>query len=284
MGLNSSGTISMGGSTAGQSINLEMSYSATATISLNDTAIRGLGGKASGAISLSDFWGKANTMTFYYIVVSGGGGGGGMGDAGHAGGGGGAGGYITGTYTGAKPSSYTVTVGGAGGQSSISGVGHVTVYAGGRGNGGSGGSGGGGQSNDTGSSGTSGGSGVDGQGTGGASGGSGSWVAGGGGGINGGAGRNGGGAGQNVDWNGTVVTLAYGGNGGKYSPSYTGPSGAANTGGGGGGGGRGSGNGGGSGVVYIRYLGSQSATGGTITSYAGYTCHKFTASGTFSLT
>ena len=60
MALNSSGTMSMGGSTAGQSINLELGYSATATISLNDTAARTLAKIASGTISLSDFYGKSN--------------------------------------------------------------------------------------------------------------------------------------------------------------------------------------------------------------------------------
>lgn len=62
MALNSSGQISMGGSTTGQSINLELGYGATATISLNDTAIRNLAGIGSGAISLSNFWGKASAI------------------------------------------------------------------------------------------------------------------------------------------------------------------------------------------------------------------------------
>jgi hypothetical protein len=38
---------------------------------------------------------------------------------------------------------------------------------------------------------------------------------------------------------------------------------------------------GGSGIVIIRYAGSQSATGGTITSSGGYTIHTFTGDGTF---
>jgi hypothetical protein len=33
--------------------------------------------------------------------------------------------------------------------------------------------------------------------------------------------------------------------------------------------------------VIIRYLGSQVATGGTVTSSGGYTIHTFTGSGTF---
>jgi hypothetical protein len=36
--------------------------------------------------------------------------------------------------------------------------------------------------------------------------------------------------------------------------------------------------------VVIRYLGSQAATGGTISSSGGYTLHTFTGDGTFSLT
>jgi hypothetical protein len=38
---------------------------------------------------------------------------------------------------------------------------------------------------------------------------------------------------------------------------------------------------GGSGIVIVRYLGSQRATGGTVTSSGGYTIHTFTSSGTF---
>lgn len=74
-----------------------------------------------------------------------------------------------------------------------------------------------------------------------------------------------------------------GGNGGNPSAG----SGSGNTGGGGGGGGsEGSatvypGGNGGSGIVIIRYLGSQRATGGTITTSGGYTIHTFTSSGTF---
>lgn len=60
MPLNSSGAISIGGSTTGQSINLELGRSATATSSLGETALRNLAGVASGAISLSSFYGKSN--------------------------------------------------------------------------------------------------------------------------------------------------------------------------------------------------------------------------------
>jgi hypothetical protein len=45
----------------------------------------------------------------------------------------------------------------------------------------------------------------------------------------------------------------------------------------------GSGGNGGKGVVIIRYLGAQAATGGTITSSGGYTIHTFNDSGTFTV-
>lgn len=60
MPLASSGTMSIGGSTTDRSINLELGRSATATSSLNESALRTLAGKASGAIALSDFYGKSN--------------------------------------------------------------------------------------------------------------------------------------------------------------------------------------------------------------------------------
>ena len=59
MTLNSSGPISLGGSTVGQSVNLELGNSATAQISLNDTAVRNLAGISSGAISLNDLYGTS---------------------------------------------------------------------------------------------------------------------------------------------------------------------------------------------------------------------------------
>lgn len=64
----SSGPISLGGTatTGGlnQSINVELGYSGTAQISLNDAAVRTLLGKASGAISLNDAYGKSNIFSF----------------------------------------------------------------------------------------------------------------------------------------------------------------------------------------------------------------------------
>lgn len=60
MALNNSGPISLGGSTTGQSINLELGFAATATISLNDADVRELAGVATGAITVpTDFYGKA---------------------------------------------------------------------------------------------------------------------------------------------------------------------------------------------------------------------------------
>lgn len=65
MTLNASGPISMGGSTAGQSINLELGQSATATITMNDANVRALAGVPSGAISFpSNFYGKSNVVGF----------------------------------------------------------------------------------------------------------------------------------------------------------------------------------------------------------------------------
>ena len=63
----------------------------------------------------------------------------------------------------------------------------------------------------------------------------------------------------------------------------------ANTGGGGGGANGlnrgGSGGAGGSGIVIIHYkTGTATATGGTITTWNGYTIHTFTSNGTFTVT
>ena len=88
MALPSSGAISMG------QVDTELGYSATAQISLNNTAVRTLFGISSGAIDMNTGHGKANTVSAAYLVVAGGGTGGT-----NRGGGGGAGGLLTGTTT-----------------------------------------------------------------------------------------------------------------------------------------------------------------------------------------
>lgn len=64
MALNSSGQISLGGSTLGESVALELGLSATNTISLNDNAVRNLASISTGAISMNDLRGK------FYIVFN----------------------------------------------------------------------------------------------------------------------------------------------------------------------------------------------------------------------
>jgi hypothetical protein len=63
----SSGPISLGGSatTAGlnQSVNIELGRAATASINMNESAVRTLAGVPSGAISMSNFYGKSNRVT-----------------------------------------------------------------------------------------------------------------------------------------------------------------------------------------------------------------------------
>ena len=64
MTLNASGPISLGGPTNGQSINLELSQTATTQISMNDTNVRSLAGVASGAITMpTNFYGKSAGAT-----------------------------------------------------------------------------------------------------------------------------------------------------------------------------------------------------------------------------
>lgn len=65
MTLAASGEMSIGGSTATRSINLELGRAAGATSSLNEAALRTLAGVASGAISISNFYGKANFTVAY---------------------------------------------------------------------------------------------------------------------------------------------------------------------------------------------------------------------------
>ena len=81
MALNSSGPISLGGSTTGQSVNLEVQNSATATVSFNDSKVRTLTGTTAGSqLSMpSQFYGTSYAYTLTYLIVGGGGGGGGHG-------------------------------------------------------------------------------------------------------------------------------------------------------------------------------------------------------------
>ena len=68
MTLNASGPLSFGGSTTGQSINLELGVSATAQASIDSTAFRKLAGVLSGQISVSNFYGKSNATGFVAYV------------------------------------------------------------------------------------------------------------------------------------------------------------------------------------------------------------------------
>ncbi len=60
MALCASGEMSLGGSTAGRSVNLELDRAATASINMNETAVRTLAAQASGAICLTNFYGKSS--------------------------------------------------------------------------------------------------------------------------------------------------------------------------------------------------------------------------------
>ena len=52
-------------------VDVELSFSATAQISLNDTAVRALFGVASGAISLSNGYGKSSVVAKSFHTVFG---------------------------------------------------------------------------------------------------------------------------------------------------------------------------------------------------------------------
>ena len=68
MALAASGTLSIGGTTANRSINLELSRSGTATSSLGETDLRTLAGVSSGAISISNFYGASSFATTHVIT------------------------------------------------------------------------------------------------------------------------------------------------------------------------------------------------------------------------
>lgn len=59
MTMNSSGVLSLAGGTAGQSAEYEISGTASNSIGMNDASVRMLAGVSSGAISLSNLYGKS---------------------------------------------------------------------------------------------------------------------------------------------------------------------------------------------------------------------------------
>jgi hypothetical protein len=63
MALNPSGIMSIGGTTVGASINLELALSADANSSIGQANFRELAKVPTGAISLSDFYGKSNVTS-----------------------------------------------------------------------------------------------------------------------------------------------------------------------------------------------------------------------------
>ena len=69
MTLATSGTMSIGGTTTNRSINLELGRSATATSSMGETDLRSLAGVSSGAISMSNFYGKTNYAWVTTITI-----------------------------------------------------------------------------------------------------------------------------------------------------------------------------------------------------------------------
>jgi hypothetical protein len=73
MALNSSGAISLAGSTTGQSIALELGQSGSGTISLNDTNVRTLAGVTGSGTTIAmptNFYGKSNiTLAFSPNIV-----------------------------------------------------------------------------------------------------------------------------------------------------------------------------------------------------------------------
>lgn len=71
MALNSSGPISLAGTTTGQSIEVELGGNGTTQIALNDTNVRTLAGVPSGAIAMpTDFYGKSNALVFNLTISS----------------------------------------------------------------------------------------------------------------------------------------------------------------------------------------------------------------------
>ena len=245
---------------------------------------------------------QKQTLTVEYLMVAAGGAGGTS-----FGGGGGAGGLLSGSSVFQLSGTYPIVIGQGLGSSNGGNTtfNSLTAVGGGRGGrynlsqtqgaGQSGGSGGGGARDSNGNQ--SGGSGTIGQGFGGGNC-TGQFLPGGGGGAgqagqsgNQAGGTNNGGNGGNglqSAINGTLTYYAGGGAGRGGSVDGTAGlggggavavDGTANTGGGGGA----NGGTGGSGIVILRYLGPEKATGGTVTTNGNYIVHTFTASGDFNI-
>lgn len=70
MSLNTSGPMSIGGTVAGQSINVELGLSPTANSSIGQSNFRGLAKVPTGEISLDDFYGKSNVIIIPPISVN----------------------------------------------------------------------------------------------------------------------------------------------------------------------------------------------------------------------
>jgi len=256
------------------------------------------------------------SLAVEYLVVAGGGGGRSGFIDGQPGGGGGAASLVT-AATFQPGITYTIVVGAGGaggasgsasgangGESSLhNGTSYLARMAGGTGGSGTTGGAGGTVLSGSGAAGGVGGNqntspGSIGSGTGGGGGGGYGGTGGGNGGAGGGGGAGGvggtspgtagvssSGSGGQPGWDGANASGGGGGGGGYNISGKCNSTSGCYGGGGGGGGGASQGNpagNGGEGVVIIRYLGSQKATGGTITSSGGYTIHTFTSSGTFS--
>tara|TARA_B100001057_G_C22747372_1_gene910293 strand:+ start:195 stop:782 length:588 start_codon:yes stop_codon:yes gene_type:complete len=70
MTLASSGQMSIGGTTTNRSINVELGRSATATSSLGETDLRTLAGVSSGAISITNFYGKTHSSSLWETTLT----------------------------------------------------------------------------------------------------------------------------------------------------------------------------------------------------------------------
>jgi len=111
MALPASGAISL------SQVSVELGAGSTSTRSLNDSTTRTLFGVASGQISLSQGYGKANTLAVEYLIVAGGGSGGT-----DSGAGGGAGGYRTASADLAKATGFSIVIGAGGSSRRINGA------------------------------------------------------------------------------------------------------------------------------------------------------------------